>query len=250
MIQRSRYSTARAPWAGLFMAALIVAGAATALAQRPGGRGRMSPEQQATVWEAQARTAAKVAALGDDETTKLVEAYAAARKSHGEATQGMFGQGGRGGGGGGAMMEVMQLGQTKASEFAATVKEFLSEDQAAKVLPSLGSFNFQVARQWDRMVAVVGRMELDEAKHGQALGLVNTFAADAAKASDDAISSGDFQSIRTASQEAKTKLDGKMAGVLSEEQLATWNEATQQRRRGGRGGGGGGRRPGGRGGNN
>ena len=71
--------------------------------------------------------------------------------------------------------------------------------------------------------------------------IVTVFAKDYVVASDkaraEAMAAMDFQSMRSAMQELKGKLDADLAEILSEEQLAAWKTGTTQRGRGGPPGG-------------
>lgn len=216
--------------------ALMIASAASVSAQGgPGGRGRPSlePEKQAAAWKVQASTVARSLRLDETETNQLTEDYEAARKGHGEAMAKLREDLGEGGGFGNMQM-YLQLSDKSRGEFGAVLGEYIEEEQVATALESLGAFS----SEWDRMADTLTGFDLAQTDLASALDSVMAYVVATTKARKEAIASFDFQVIRTLRQEAKEELDGKLASILSEEQMEDWTESTTRRRRGGPGGGG------------
>lgn len=216
-------------------AALVAMGAGNAQAQFRGGGPRMAPEKQAAAWELEAKGVAHQLSLSAEETGKLVAAYQEARKSQGEAMTKLREES-SGGGGFGGFEAFRELSDSERSKLETALKGFLSDEQVATAIVPLGTFN----GEWDRMADALIGFALADDKLNSALKHVQVYVVANAKAREEAIANMDFQSMRGASQELKGKLDGELASILSEEQLAKWTEATTRRGgRGGRGGGGG-----------
>ncbi|MCH8332347.1 hypothetical protein IIC65_00285 [Candidatus Sumerlaeota bacterium] len=218
----------------------MLASMTDAMAQRGGGgRGgpRLDPAKAAAAQELQAKEVAKVVGLSGDATGKLVAAYKAARES--AAPAGGRGGGGRGGGGRGGFGGSQVVDEEKA-KLKTAISEFLSDDEAGEASDALAvAFSRRTGRSWDRMVDVLASFSLGDEKLFSTLTLVRAYAVDSDKAFQDAIANQDFQSIGTATQAARDTLDGALASILSEEQLAKWKEDVPA------GGGFGGRRGGG-----
>jgi hypothetical protein len=210
--------------------------AANASAQGRGGP-PMDPEKQAAAWKLESQGVAHELSLDDAAAMKLAEAYAAARKAQGAEMETLRGTGERGPG---MFQQMQEINAKERSKLGDALNGFLTEEQTTKALAPLGTFN----NQWDRMADVISGFKLEDEKLYKALALISKYVVESDEAREKAMASGDFQSVRDSMQELKAGLDKSLADVLSEEQLATWTEATASR--GGRGGGGGG----GRGGNN
>lgn len=216
-----------------------------AVAQGPrggrGGRG-LPPEVRDAVWELQAQGVSGDVGLSAKKTTQTVEAYKAARKSQGQAFRSAMAEA-RGSGDRMAMMSAMEEVNTEErTKLKKALAAFLNEKETEKTIALLGTFQ----RSWDRMVKVVSDFSLPAKKQQDVLSAINTFVVNVDEKMQEARASGDFMAMRGATEGERGTLDTAMAKVLTEEQLATWKEATQRRGRGGRGGGfggGGGRGP-------
>jgi hypothetical protein len=224
----------------------IVADAASAQGRGRGGGPRLSPEDSAAAWKAQAKGVAKSVGISGENEGKLVSAYSDARKAHREAARAARGEGGSGDGGGRARFAMsQQLAAKHGKQLSKTLGAFLDDDKAKKAAASLGSFN----RQWDGYVNTVLGYKLGEKEQSKALSLVAAYITESGRLRTEARESEDgFRGMREKFRAMKTKLDEDMASVLSEEQSKAWNESTAPRRRGGGGGRPGGRRGGGGGG--
>lgn len=214
---------------------VLMFGCLAAVAQQ-GGRGAaaMDPAQAAKAWELEAKNVAKSIGLSDEQTTKLVDAYKAARQSYATAARAQMSQGERPN-----MQAMLELNKSERAKLAAALEGTLTPEQAEKALASLGSFNWR----WDSMVLALDGMGLEEAKKEQALTKVADYVAETAKAREAAAGGGDMQAMREKGRELREKLDADLGQILSAEQLAQWKEATAMRRgpgAGGRGAGGGG----------
>ncbi len=235
MRTRSRVKPMQLAITCLGIAALALCGAASyaqAPGGGPGGQG-LSPEVQAQAWALQAKAVAKELALADDVTPKLVDAYKAARESQMTALRAKMTEGG-GQGGLGNWEALREITKAERGKLETALKGFLKEDQTAKALGTLGTFN----RRWDAMTMVLDGLKLDEAKGAEATKLVMAYVMDSDKIMQDAFAAGatDRTAARDKSRALKQKLDENLGKVLSAEQLKTWTEATTMR------GGGGGRR--------
>lgn len=181
-------------------------------------------ERDAKVWEAQAKTVAADLALSGEQTTKLVEAYAAARESHATAAGAVAGPAERP-----DPQKMKEVTQAERAKFESALKAFLDEKQREQALLTLGSF----FRRWDGMVEVLGEMDLAEEVREKALKRTAAYVAEWNKAMEAARASEDRESMREKANALKEKLDADMAALLSREQMAKWADATDKR--GGRG---------------
>ena len=199
---------------------LLLVGATEVSAQFRMGP-QLEPEQAQAAWTLAARGVANELGLSKKVTSQLVDAYKAARESYQKAMQGLSG-------GGGGFQAFRELAGKERGKLETALKGFLSDKQTAEAIASLGTFN----GEWDRMLDVLADFKLNDKNLFKALTLISTYVVDYSKAVSAAMASQDFQSIRTARETHKGTLDSGMAGILSKEQLATWNEATAPRRRG------------------
>ncbi len=183
---------------------------------------QLDPEKAQAAWTLAARGVANDLGLSKKVTSQLIDAYKAARESYQKAMEELRGTGDRG------FEGFRELAGKERGKLETALKGFLNDKQAAEAIASLGTFN----REWDRFLDVIAGFNLDDEKLFKALALVSTYVVDFDKARSSAMASQDWESIRTAREELKGKLDSGIAEVLSKEQLATWNEATAPRRRG------------------
>jgi len=199
----------------------------------------MSQEEATAVWTLQANHVAGTLDLSKEQTAKLVDAYKTARESYQtayrerrEAAMADAGQGDRR-----ARSRAMREAQQEVAkaEIAKLEKALsgIGEEKVKKAVAQLGTFS----GEWDRMVQVIAGFKLGD-KQAKALELVTTYVVDSTAARNKAVASGDFESMRGIGREQRTKLDDGLKAILSEEQMASWTEATQRRRRGGMPGGG------------
>lgn len=199
-----------------------------AQAQRGGGP-RLAPEKLDAAWSAEASGVARENGVSADNTAKLVAAYKVSREAQGKEMQEMMATAQRGPG---MFQEMMEISESQAATLRKNVSAFLSDKEIEGVMTSLGSYN----RSWDRFVDTLLGFELKEEDNFKALALIANYVMESDKARAEAIAAMDFESMRVASQELKGMLDLAIGGLLSDEQIIVWNEATQQRRRGGGGG--------------
>jgi len=193
---------------------------------------QLEPEQVQAAWTLAARGVANDLGLSKEATSKLIDAYKAARESYQKVMQGMMGGGGGmqgmmgGGGGRGAFQGLIATEQGKLEK---ALKGFLSDEQAAKAMESLGTFSSES----DRFLDVLAGFNLDEENLYKALALVCTYVVESSKAMSAAMANRDFQSMGTVRQTHKAALDGGLSKILTTSQLITWNRATAPRMRGG-----------------
>ncbi|MCC6677097.1 MAG: hypothetical protein IT436_08130 [Phycisphaerales bacterium] len=202
----------------------------------------LSPEKAKAAWELQASGVAKHLGLDADKTKSLTKAYIEARESHTAASDklrqeamekmrdaGNDPQAARGA----DMMKAMEdLNTAERAKFEKALAGTLNPDQTTKALASLGSFN----RQWDTMVDNFAGFGLEPAKQQEGLQAIEQYVVAAAAAR-----TGDRDTMRTAMQEARTKLLDSMKKILSDEQFAKFEASFAPGGRGGPGGPGGGR---------
>ena len=209
-------------WAAGLAVAVLAAWAPASLAQPPrGGDRNMEP-----AWTLQAQAVADELKLGAEQKQKLVDAYVASRKSYVAAAEQISGEGRD------RFEAMMKVADAERAKLKESLGGTLSAEQVDTAMSCLGSYN----RQADRMVGTIAELKLEPEAQQKALALINAYAAEMDAMRAKASSREDWQGMRTAMQDAKTKLDKAMGEVLSETQLATWNEATAWRGRGGSGG--------------
>ncbi len=201
---------------------IFLLGGATEVSAQFRGGPQLTLEKAQAAWTLAARGVANELSLSKKVTSQLVDAYKAARESYQKAMEELRGTGGRG------FEGFRELAGKERGKLETALKGFLSDKQAAEAIASLGTFN----GEWDRMLDVIAGFKLNDKKLFPALALISTYVVDYSKAANTAMANQDWQSIRTARETHKATLDSGLAGILSKEQLATWNEATAPRRRG------------------
>ena len=200
-----------------------------AIAQPPApGATPPSPEKMAKVWTMEAKSIAQSLSLSAELTTKLVDAYKAARESQMAAIRAKQTPGERP-----DFRQMMEVNQAEKAKLEAALKGFLNPEQTTKALATLGTFG----RRWDPMVEALDGMNLDEKKKADAMKLVADAVAESDKAMQAAMASGDRESVRETMTKLREKLDADMAKILSAEQMTKWTEATAMRGGRGRSGG-------------
>lgn len=212
----------------LLLAALAWAPPAPAQPPRDADRD-MTP-----IWTLQAQSMAKELGLNDELTQKVVDAYLASRKDLASAIEQATGEGRA------RFAAMMKAAEVERTDLEEALRGTLTAEQLEKAVNALGAFG----RQTDRMIAAIQDMKLDDDQQQKALVMINEYSADISAMRENASTRDDWQGLRAAMQEAKSKLDTNIATVLSESQLATWNQETAWRGRGrgpGRDGGGQGR---------
>ncbi len=200
----------------------LLGGATEVSAQFRGGGPQLAPEKAQAAWTLAVRGVANELSLSKEATSKLNDAYKAARESYQKAMEELRGTGA------GGFEGFQDLTVRERGKLETALKGFLSDKQAAMAMEPLGTFN----SEWDRMLDVLADFKLGNKNLFMALTLISTYVVDYSKAVSAAMASQDFQSMRTARETHKATLDSGIAEVLSKEQLATWNEATAPRRRG------------------
>jgi len=199
---------------------------AAAIAQRPAGApaGRLQAAsgQLDRATRLQAETVARELDLSEELRGKLVAAYQEARRAHQASTREQLREAVTGGDRRGAAREMLQLNPEHRQKLEAALKGFLTEEQATRALASLGSFD----RQWDRMVIALADLGLAEEKLEVGLSHLNAYAAAADQGRRSAAGAGDLRGFRSAAQEARSKLEGELAQLLTEEQLKKWKDET------------------------
>ena len=216
---------------------ILLLGSATEVSAQFRMGPQLEPEQAQAAWTLAARGVANELGLSKEATSKLIDAYKAARESYQKVMQGMMRGGGMGGGGGmqgmmgggGGRGAFQGLIATEQGKLEKALKGFLSDKQAAKAMESLGTFSSES----DRFLDVLAGFNLDEENLYKALTLVCTFVVESSKAMSAAMANQDFQSMRTVRQTHKAALDGGLSKILTTSQLIAWYRATASRMRGG-----------------
>jgi peroxiredoxin len=212
-------------WVSLCL--LVLSSPVWAQQQGRGGReGRMPRAQQLSAEEAkaartwQAREVARALELGPAETDQLVQAYVAGREAFDKARRDYREAGGEGERGRRWRIDPEVI-QEHRSALQSQLSGFLSEEQAKEAMRSLGAFN----AQWDRMVHAAAGLELGEQKTYAALVPIRQYVVQIAAA----MQLDDRQAMRGLVMEAREGLYDDLARVLSEEQLAQFQEAAGRR---------------------
>lgn len=227
---RTRQSLSSFRVAGVFLAAgVLMLSCLGALAQPA----RLDDATRDKVWAIEAGTVAKSLELSAEQTTKLKDAYKAARESQRKAIESAATQqqGGRR-----DFRKMMEVNQAEKAKLETAMNAFLKPEQTAKALATLGTFS----RRWDPMVAELDGMKLEAKASDAAMKLVADYVAESEKARQAGMTTRD-EGMRDQLAKLKDKLDADLAKILSAEQLAKWKEATAARggRTGTRGGAGG-----------
>lgn len=200
------------------------------VAAQPPERGHhppMNPEQMKGVWKIEAATVAQHIVLSAELTTKLTDAYLTAREKFGTAMTAQMKPGER------PNFEVMnKIRQDERAALETAIKAFLTEEQTAKAIAPLGSFQ----REWDMMVQVLDSMGLTEPAKTNAMNRVLTFVLDTTSARQKADPSASWEAMRETNRALKQAIDADMAKILSADQMAKWTEATSRHGRGRPGG--------------
>jgi len=180
----------------------------------------LEPEKAATAQELEAKCVTRTLKLADDTTAKLVTLYQEARASHRTEAAKIWSstEGDRSS----KWQEYVEMTASEREKLKDTLGDILTDAQVSKALASLGTFTWG----WDRMVDILAGLGLDDETLYKALGLVNEYVANSAKSAKNALTSGDWESVRTVYQNQKTKLDSGLKSLLTEEQLAKWTEAS------------------------
>jgi peroxiredoxin len=184
---------------------------------------QLSPEkvQAARTW--QAREVARALKLETDETARLVEVYLASRKKFDKALREL-----REAERDGERRRMRRIDPQVVAEHRAALESqllgFLPGEQAKEAMPALGAFN----GQWDRMVDAVTRLGLGEDQVYAALVPIREYVVQISGAQR----AGDWEAMRGIMVEAREGLYDDLGKVLTEDQLARFQEAAG--RRGGR----------------
>lgn len=216
---------------GLCMVAMAL-GSATATAQPGRGGDRIAPEERAALHAAQAKTVAAKLGLDESQTGQLVKAFSTFQKARAEERPPFEGRPDR--------EAIRAYQKAQQDKLTTQVSAFLDEDKAKSAAEHLAGFN----RGWDRMTQVILGFKLDPEKEAEALSHTLAYVQKGAEIRNAQGDDGDFAAVRGEMMKARAELDEKIAPLLSDEQKATWAEATS---RGGRGDRGDGTRRGGRG---
>lgn len=217
----------------LVVSAMLSGGVRNAVAQPGRGFTPMDPEKQSAAWALESRSVAAELGITQEPAEKLAAAYASVRASHSERVAKIRAEAEEGDRFG-MFQSMMEANEDSADDLANKLGEILEAKQVTIAMSSLGTFS----RGWDRMADTLSGLELSDENLASALSVVLAYTVTMGEAREDAMASMDFQLMREVREEAKPELDAALAKILSEEQLAKWNEATTFRRgfRGGRGG--------------
>ncbi len=191
------------------------------------GASRLSDADREAAWTLQAKGVAASLDLTMDEAVKLSEVYSASRSSLEASVEKLADSGERGPG---RFEAYRKAADEERAKLKTELAEFLSPEAAEKATATLGTFS----RQWDRMAHTIAGFGLEEEKRNKALELVAGYVVESDAAMREAFAQQDWQSVRTKVQESKSTLDSSLAEVMTEDQLASWKEATTYR--GGRSG--------------
>jgi peroxiredoxin len=206
---------------------LVLVAPAWAQQEGRGGRPQRAPRMQQlplaqaeTAWTWQARSVARDLKLDEDVTGRLVDVYVAARKTLRKKLADLR-EANEGGERGRRWRIDPELIEAQREALQSQVSKILPEAQADRAMPVLGAFR----GQWDRMVDAVAGMRLGEAKTYAALAPILQYEYRII----DIRTMDDRQAMRGAITEAREGLLADLGKVLSEEQLASFRDATGRR---------------------
>jgi peroxiredoxin len=205
---------------------LVLASPAWAQEGRPGREGRMprmqqlSPEKVKAAWTWEAQGVARELQLGADETAKLVEAYVAGRQKLDERLTALRAERGDG-----ERRRRWRADPEVIEKYRAVLQSqlsgFLSDKQLEEAARSLGVYS----PQWDRMVDAVAGLDLEEDQTYAALVPIRLYVVQLAGARE----LGDRQAMRGLMMEAREGLYDDLEKVLSEQQMAQFQDARGRR---------------------
>ncbi|MCX6141805.1 MAG: hypothetical protein NTZ35_01160 [Ignavibacteriales bacterium] len=196
--------------------AMCIALSTTAFAQnKPVEKKNGKKDNTEAAWKLQAQSVSEELGLSKDQTAKLTAAYLAAEKGHKQALK--------------ELPEEKDKDKSRAAtqaaiekdraNFAASLKDVLTEELVAKVLPTLGSFN----AKWDGFVVALQNLKLEKAAMKSAMKLVINYVTEYEAASVESMKS---LSHKPNSKPFKAKLDTGLSGILSADQMKMWKTAT------------------------
>jgi len=221
----------------ILIPAIVVALCFAAFAQaqtRGRGRPRMSQRETEAAWTLQATHVAGTLALSEKQTAKLVDAYKQVRESYPTSIREMMTEVRRNvelGTGEARSQAIREAREEVAKAEIAKIEKALSgldEEKVKKAVVQLGTFS----SEWDRMVRIVAGLKLGD-EQAKALELVTAYIVDYRAARNAAMPGGDREAIRGLQQDHRTKLEDGLKTILSEKQMAFWNDMTSRRGRGG-----------------
>lgn len=217
--------SARYTRTAVFLLMLFLIAASVTVAQKKSGAAKKDTSSATkasdgllATWKTEAKAVANDLGLSKEQRGKLTDAFIAARKSQRDAVK--------------ALPEETDREKSRAATRGVNTKErtalekalkdILTDEQIAKALPLLGSFN----HRWDTMVKTLSELKIEKEKMNAALKLVGTFVTDYEKARGEAAASG-LRFSSSTSRDLKEKLDAGISKLLTEAQLTTWNGATK-----------------------
>ena len=168
-----------------------------------------------SAWKLQAQSVSEAVGLSKDQSAKVVDAYLKANKSHKQALKELPAEKDKDK----SRAATQALIEKDRATFAASLKEVLTEDLVANVLPTLGSFN----AKWDGYVVALQDLKLESPTMKAAMKLVIDYVTEYEAASIESMKSLNH---RPNSKPFKAKLDTGLSGVLSADQMKMWKEVT------------------------
>lgn len=178
-----------------------------------------SQKQLESLWNFQVQSATKDFNLSQDKLKKLQELYVITRKNQREAIKELPEENDKQK----SRLAIIEVNQKEKSNLQAQLKNVLTEEQIAQVIPLLGSFN----PRYDSYTELIMSLELDEEKNSAAMKLIGEYIINYDKARQQADSSGERFSAKVSS-ELKSKLDNGLKNILTSEQYDRWLEATSK----------------------
>lgn len=175
--------------------------------------------QLVSLWNFQVQSATKDFNLSQDKLKKLQELYVTTRKNQREAIKKLPEEKDKQK----SRLAALEVNQREKSNLESQLKNILTEEQIAQVLPLLGSFN----PRYDSYVELIMSLNLDEEKNSAAMKLIGEYIINYDKARQQADLSGERFSARVSS-ELKSKLDNGLQNILTSEQYSKWLEATSK----------------------
>jgi hypothetical protein len=186
-------------------------------AQKKSGKAAKGSKKAEAAWNLQVQSVGAELGLSKEKIDKLEAAYTAARKSQAEAIKALPEEADRQK----SRAAVEAVNTAERGRLGVALKGIVSDEQAVKILPLLGSFN----KNWDKFILTLEGFGLSEEKMNTGVKLVNSYITSYEKARSEAMASGNWFSKKE-SQKLKNNLDSELVKILTDTQLTQWKEIT------------------------
>jgi hypothetical protein len=172
-------------------------------------------QDHSKAWEIQAKSIAEELALTPELTAKLVDTYKAARKS---CTASVLERMKQTGGFQEKMAAINELVTGERKKLEDAFKTFLTPEQTAKALETLGIFN----SKWDVMVETIDGFNMEPGPRKQAMQIVTTYAIESSKLIQPELLKADSKKVFAEAKTLREKLDADLSKILTPQDSAKW----------------------------